>query len=71
MPSPPIEEIEINDTLRKLGATKFQKLDSIFQIFLGENCLTTVDIAKEASKTLKNLQDRQRKAVLIKVKLIV
>jgi hypothetical protein len=55
---PPVEEIPVNDTLKELGATKLQKIDTaIFQIFLDENSLITVDIGKEASKTLKNLQD--------------
>ena len=69
MPSLPVDEIPINDTLKQLGATKFQKLDSIFQIFFGENSLITVDIAKEASKTLKNLQDAAEESGLGKDKI--
>ncbi len=69
MPSPPIEEIEINDALRELKITKFQKLDSIFQVFLGENRLITIDIAKEALKTLKNLQNAAEESGLDKDKI--
>ena len=71
MPSPPVEEIPINDTLKELGVTKFHKLDSIFQIFLDENCLLTVDIGKESSKTLKNLLDAAEDGGLEKIKLII
>ena len=69
MPSPPVEEIPINDTLKELGVTKFHKLDSIFQIFLDENCLLTVDIGKESSKTLKNLLDAAEDGGLEKSKI--
>lgn len=70
MPSPPIEEIPINDTLIELGTTKIQKIDTaIFQIFLGENRLITVDIAKEALKTLKNLQNAAEESGLDKDKI--
>ena len=69
MPSPPVVEIPINDTLKELGTTKLQKIDTlIFQIFLGENRLITVDIAKEASKTLKNLRDAAAESGLDKGK---
>jgi hypothetical protein len=62
MPSPPIESIEINEQLQALGVTKFQKIEAIFQIYFGDYCLLTVDIGKESSKTLANLEKAAKDA---------
>jgi hypothetical protein len=57
MPSPPpYENIDINDELKALGVTKFRKIEAMFQIYFGEDCLLTVDINKESLKTLNNLE---------------
>ena len=59
MPSPSIEEIEVNEILRKeTGVTKFYKQGSVLTLMIGENVLLQFDIDKnKVQKTKQNLED--------------
>ena len=79
MPSPPIEEIEVNEALGKeIGVTKFYKQGNIsFTLSISENVLLQFDIDKnKVQKTKQNLEDAPQETnfeqdTLAKLKLIL
>ena len=77
MPSPPVEEIPINDALRELGVTKFYKQGAVLTIGIGDKTLLQFDIDKsKIQKTRKNLEDAADeidfdKGILAKLKFIL
>jgi hypothetical protein len=58
MPAPSVEEIELNDELKRLKVTRFWKKGSVLQIMIGEQTLLQFDIDKTSvQKTKENLKD--------------
>jgi hypothetical protein len=58
VPSPPVEEIPINDTLKEIGVTRFYKKGSVLTIMFGEYQMLQFDVDKnKIQKTKENLED--------------
>jgi DNA polymerase I len=77
MPSPPVEQIEINDALKEIGVTEFYKLGTVLTIKAHDDKLLQFDIDKcKVQKTKENLEDAAYeidfdKGILSKLKYIL